>query len=133
MRIENKLSALWIFVLLNILFRDMHELFRFGFLEEIILGTVNGTVMSEELMLYAAIALEVQILMVILPQLLPYRINRLTNIIVGALAIAAVFAVGGPRDMDDIFFATMQILALAYIIWLAWKWPRQETGFQNKN
>jgi hypothetical protein len=30
-----KLSTLWIFFLLNVIFRDLHELFRSGFLERV--------------------------------------------------------------------------------------------------
>ena len=33
------LSTLWIFVLLNVIFRDLHEFFRAGMIEEIITGT----------------------------------------------------------------------------------------------
>jgi len=36
-----KLSALWVFVFLNIIFRDLHELGRPGLLEEIMTGVVN--------------------------------------------------------------------------------------------
>ena len=43
-----KLSTLWIFVLLNIIFRDIHEFFRPGLLEEMMTGVVNGTQVTEE-------------------------------------------------------------------------------------
>jgi hypothetical protein len=32
----------------------------------------------------------------------------------------------GPKDLDDMFFATIEVVALALIIWFAWKWPKQE-------
>lgn len=43
-----KLSAAWVFVLLNVIFRDLHELFRPGMLAEMTTGTVNGVQMTEQ-------------------------------------------------------------------------------------
>lgn len=51
------LSTLWVFVLLTVIFRDIHELFRQGFLEEIMSGEVNGVEMTETTLLIAGIAL----------------------------------------------------------------------------
>ena len=51
------LSALWIFFLLNMLFRDIHELFRPGLLEEMMTGIVNGTHITDQALLGASIAL----------------------------------------------------------------------------
>ena len=115
-KMQAKLSALWIFVLLNILFRDIHELGRPGMLEEM----MNSNV-SEELFLFAAIFLQIPLSMVILSQLLPPHINRWANIIAGALAIVSVI-VAGPADLDDYFFAGVEIVALLTIIWFAWRW-----------
>ncbi len=111
------LSTLWIFVLLNVIFRDLHEFFRAGMLEEI----VNGTPVSEQMMLIGGVMVEIPILMVLLSRILNYRINRWANIIIGAVIIALVIGVGS-KDLDDIFFATIEVIALSAIIWLAVKW-----------
>ena len=123
---KTKLSTLWIFVLLNVIFRDIHELFRPGLLEEMLTGTVNGVQMTEGTLLVAGIMLELLIVMVILSRLLTYSINRWANIIVGVIAIAFIIAVGGPKDLDDMFFAAIEVVSLTVIIWLAWRWPKQE-------
>jgi hypothetical protein len=125
MDMKTKLSTLWIFVLLNVIFRDIHELFRPGLLEEMTTGTVNGVQMTEGTLLVAGIMLEILIAMVILSRILEYRVNRWANIIVGALAMPLVIGIG-PKDLDDMFFATIEVVALALIIWFAWKWPQQE-------
>lgn len=101
------LSTLWIFVLFNLLFRDMHELFRPGLLAEMMTGTVNGNQMSEGFLLAAGLLLEVQIAMVILSRVLAYRVNRWANIVVGPLAIAAVI-VNSTNNLDDLFFAAVE-------------------------
>ena len=37
-----KITSLWIFVFFNVIFRDLHELGRPGFLEEVVTCVVNG-------------------------------------------------------------------------------------------
>ncbi len=112
------LSTLWIFVLLNLIFRDIHEFFRAGLLEEMMTGVVNGNQVTEQVMLIGAFMVEIPILMVILSRILNYRINRWANIIIGAVTIALVIGMG-QKDLDDIFFATVEVIALSAIIWLA--------------
>ena len=117
------LSTLWIFVFLNLIFRDIHEFFRLGLLEEMMTGIVNGNQVTEQVMLIGAFMVEIPILMVLLSRILNYRINRWANIIIGAVTIALITAMG-QKDLDDIFFATVEVMALSAIIWLAVKWRR---------
>ncbi len=63
MDIKALLSTLWIFVLFNMIFRDLHEFGRPGFLEEIMTGVVNGVQITEGLMLIGGIMAEVPISM----------------------------------------------------------------------
>jgi hypothetical protein len=116
------LSTLWIFVLFNIVFRDIHEILRPGFLEEVMTGTVNGVQMTEGFLLLGGMMLEIPIAMVLLSRVLPYRANRWANIIAGPIAIALI-VFGGPSDLDDMFFATIEVVTLLLIVWYAWKWP----------
>ena len=120
-----KLSTVWIFVLLNVIFRDLHELFRFGFLEEMMTGIVNGVQVTEQTLLLGGILIEIPIAMVLLSRILEYRVNRLANIIAGALSIAFILA-NGPQDLDDIWFTVIEVVTLLLLIWYAWKWPNQE-------
>lgn len=119
------LSTLWIFALLNVIFRDIHEIFRPGFLEEIMTGSVNGVQMTEEFLLLAGILLEIPITMVLLSRVLKYRVNRWANIITAAVTIVFVIA-NGVTDLDDIFFVVIVVVALSLIVWYAWKWPNPE-------
>ena len=124
------LSTLWIFVFLNLIFRDIHEFFRLGLLEEMMTGIVNGNQVTEQVMLIGAFMVEIPILMVLLSRILNYRINRWANIIIGAVTIALITAMG-QKDLDDIFFATVEVMALSAIIWLAVKW--REPKIQSKH
>jgi hypothetical protein len=116
LELKAKLSALWIFVLLNMLFRDIHELGRPGMLAEMMSSNV-----SEELFLFAGIFLQIPLGMVILSRLLPPNINRWANMIAAGLTIVAVIN-AGPADLDDFFFAGVEIVTLLLIIWLSWRW-----------
>ena len=119
------LSTLWIFILFNMIFRDLHEFGRPGFLEEIMTGTVNGVQVTEELLLVGGIMAEIPISMVLLSRILEHKFNRWANIISATLTIAFVIN-NGVRDLDDVFFAAIEIAVLALIIWCTWKWRRQE-------
>ena len=124
------LSTLWIFVLFNIAFRDIHEILRPGFLEEVMTGTVNGVQMTEGFLLLGGMMLEIPIAMVLLSRVLPYRVNRWANIIAGPIAIALI-VVGAPSDLDDMFFATIEVVTLLFIVWYAWKWPNPGLSSNN--
>ncbi|MEM8533035.1 MAG: DUF6326 family protein [Chloroflexota bacterium] len=120
--IKALLSTLWIFFLLNILFRDIHEFVAPGFLQEALNGTVNGVRITDELMMLGWILAEIPIAMVLLSRILPYGVNRWPNIIVGILMIAFVIS-NGAGDPDDLLFAISEIVALVAILWSAWRWP----------
>ena len=114
------LSTLWIFILLNMLFRDMHEFARAGFIEEIM-----SMVVAQETLLIAGIVLEIPIGMVILSRLLPYRWNRLANIVASIFVIVIALSFG-TNDLDDIWFLGVEVIALLGIIWYAWTWTLQK-------
>ena len=57
-RTQTLLSTLWIFVILNIFARDIHELGRPGMLEQVMSGVVDGVVVTEGLMLLGGIMFE---------------------------------------------------------------------------
>lgn len=118
-----KLSTLWIFVLFNITFRDIHEILKPAFLEEVMTGTVNGVQLTDSLFLLGGIMIEVPILMVLLSRLLMPIINRWANIIAGVMTILFVIN-NGVSDLDDMFFAVIEIVALLFVIGYAWKWPK---------
>ena len=116
------LSTLWLFYLLNMIFRDIHEIAKPEFLAEM----MTRSAIPEELFLVAGIVLEIPIAMVVLSRLLNYPINRWANIIAPVLMVVFIFT-NPPGDLDDIFFAAVELIALALIVWNAWKWRNPET------
>ena len=101
----------------NMLAADIFGFMLPGVLEEIISGTLGIT---EALMLIPAVMIEIPILMIFLSMILKYKANRLANII--AVAISIFFVVGtGSITLVYIFFATIEVVAMLLIVWLAWK------------
>ena len=120
---ETLLSTLWLFVLLNMIFRDIHQFVKKGSIEEIMTGMVNGIEITDELMLLGGFLAEIPILMVLLSRILDDRANKWANIITGLITLA-VFATAVPSlDMDDAFHMTIEIVAILWIFQIAWKLP----------
>ena len=119
------LSGLWLFVLLNIIFRDLHEFATAAAIDEIMSGFVNGVEITEGLLLIGFVLVEIPISMVLLSRVLKYKINRWANILAAVLTLA-VTASALPGDLDDNAFALIEIAALLAIIWKAWKWTEQD-------
>ena len=127
-------STLWIFVLLNIVFRDLHQLGKIGFLEELMTGMVNGIKITEELALVGGILAEIPILMVLLSRILNHKANKWANISAGLITLI-VFGTALPSaDMDDIFHLVFEVAAILWIFRIAWKLTAlDETQTQAQN
>ena len=123
---KTKLSALWIVVLFNMIFRDLHEFARTGYLEELLAMTSNGAQISEGLLLAAAIVLEIPIIMIFLTQVLNVKANRWANLIAAIMTIAMIVGNNLVPDLDDVFFVVVECAALLLVIWFAWRWKTEE-------
>ncbi|PYG25443.1 hypothetical protein C8N36_1344 [Pelagimonas varians] len=120
------LSILWIFIILNFVARDIHELGRPGMLEQMMSGTIDGVVITEMLMLLGGIMIEIPILMTVLALLLPHRVNRWANIGVGLLTMVMIVAMNRQPDLDNFFFMGFQLTALIAIVGIARRWQAPE-------
>ena len=116
-----KLSLLWIFILTNIIFRDIHQMTLKHHLEMLLTGTYNGIEVTEMVMLMGGIILEIPIAMIVLSYVLKRKYNRIANSITIVIA-ALLFAVEPPTDMDDIFFKIVEYIGLVTIIITVIKW-----------
>lgn len=113
------LSALWIFLLMNIIFRDIHQFLSPGYMDWVLAGEMFGQQITDELLLYGGFAVEVMIAMVLLPHILPSKALRIAN------TFAVLFTTGlvlftPPIDPDDVFFLIIGLTTLAAILWFGW-------------
>ena len=127
-----KLSSLWVFVFLNMIFRDLHQFGHAGFIEEMMTGVVNGVQITEGLMLVGGVMIAIPLLMIPLIQFLNFKANRLTNLFIGVLQIVSTIGNNMTPDLDDIFFLVIEIVALLLVIWYAWKWSNPEDSSENR-
>ncbi len=115
---QSLLSTLWIFILLNMIFRDLHEFLKEGFIEELISLKV-----SEEEMLFYGFILELPILMVLLSKILSDKVNKWANISVAGIIMLGMLSNLHAADMDDFFFTIANSVGFLVIISIAWKLP----------
>jgi Family of unknown function (DUF6326) len=118
--IKVKLSTLWVFVMFNMVFADIIGFLNPGTLEEII-----AMKPAPGLLLIVSILTEIPIAMIVLSRWLKYRANRWANIIAGLITILYVIG-GGSVNVTYIFFATIEVVCMLFIVWYAWKWVEDE-------
>ena len=122
---KQKLSTLWIVVLFNIIFADIIGFMNPGDLEKVISGDV-GIEITQELLLVFSIVIEIPIAMVFFSRILQYKFNRFANITAAIITIAFVIG-GGDTYLSYMFFATIEVVCLLFVIAIAWKWRAEES------
>jgi hypothetical protein len=85
----------------------------------------------------SAVLMEIPIAMIVACRLLPFRANRLANIIAGAIVTivngSVTFVVPLFTDLrppafpEYLFFGTIETVCTVIIIWQAWTWSRFES------
>ena len=119
------LSTLWIVVMINMAYADILGLNIPGTLEEVAKTSVSTGTTIPQLMLGGAIMLEIPIAMILLSRVLKYKVNRWANIIASVITIA--YVVGGRASYPHYtFIATVEVVCMLLVVWLAWKWTNPE-------
>ena len=128
------LSTVWVFVLMNMIYADIIGTLKPGYLEN--LDRLSNELSSETVLAFA-ILMEFPIAMIVLSRILNRRANRTANFIGAPLAILWVVIPSlitslGSTPLSYIFFASVETLAMLFIIWYAWKWPKSSLSVQIK-
>ncbi len=124
--IRLKLSALWASVMFCYIFADYFTLWQPGMLNGMAEG--HGAMNTQGGLLGAAALMAIPALMVFLPLVLPTRINRWVNIVLGVaytLVIIAGIIAGMPGAwVFYIFFNVIEIALTLTVVVLAWRQSR---------
>ena len=120
------LSIIWIFVLMNMIYADILNTMKPGYLAE--LENVSK-VISDEMVLLFAVLMEIPIIMIPLARLLIRKSNRLAHFIAVPLTILwvivpSILLPGTP--LSYIFFATVEVIAMLFMFWYAWNWKKED-------
>lgn len=124
---KTKLSALWLFILLNIIFRDIHQFTMKSHLEMLLTGYYNGTEVTDTIMLIGGFVVEIPIAMVLFSLLLTRKIGRPITFIAAFLTTATLLFTP-PSDPDDIFFLIVELAAILAILRTAWTWSEHDAA-----
>lgn len=111
------LSTLYLFFILNIVFRDIHQFLSPGYMDWVIAGEMFGMEITDGLMLFGAFAVEPFIAMVLLARILPRKAVRIINPLVALWTGLLIFSTP-PIDPDDIFFLVICAVTLLAIIYV---------------
>ncbi|RZQ51361.1 hypothetical protein C1E23_20050 [Pseudoalteromonas phenolica] len=127
--IKIKLSAIWSAVLSLYIYCDYFELYRPGKLESMIEGTAFFGKVSQEVVLGLSSILLVTSLMICLSVLLSPKINKVINILVGAIMTLMMAYI---CYFDGWYFYKMYAAVEAFltliVVWLAWNWPKEQSA-----
>jgi hypothetical protein len=134
---KERLSLFWIFTLLNDLYADVVALFA-------IVGSPNladAPHLPPWALMGSAVLMEIPIAMIVACRLLPFRANRLANIIAGAILtlvngfltfVPPLFGARTPALPEYLFFATIETVCTSVIVWQAWTWSAVEAAVSSE-
>jgi hypothetical protein len=115
------LSTLWIFVMFCIAYADIIGFIEPGTLEKMINGNV-GFEITPAIIVMISLFQAIPIAMILVSRWFRRDMNRLLNIVASVLTLLYVLGGGNWETASYVVFATLEILAMLGIIWLAWKW-----------
>lgn len=120
-----KLSALWTAVMFCYVYGDYFGLYVPGQLRGMLDGqgpigpTTQGTLVA------TSILLGIPGVMVFLSLVLPPRLNRWVNIVLGAIYTIVVLITVPGTWLFYMLFSSVEVVLTASIVWYAWKWPKR--------
>ena len=128
---KERLSLFWIFAFLNYLYADVLALFAF-------VGSPNSAPhLPQWALLGSAVLMEIPIAMIPACRLLPFRADRLANIIAGSILtlinafltfVPPLVGARTPALLEYLFFATIETVCTSVIVWQAWTWPETDAA-----
>jgi hypothetical protein len=116
--VRTRVSTLWIVVMFTMVFADIVGMMMPGVLDAMAAGQV-GVPVTQGLLLVFAVLLQIPIAMIFFSRILKPGPNRWANTI--AAALTTVFVIGGGSPyLHYYFFATVEIVCMAAIVWSVW-------------
>jgi len=126
--VKIKISVLWLFTIVAGLASGLLMLMEPGVLEQIMTGEIEGMKIGPEFLLLFAIISLVPLVMAFLSLTLKDKTNRWANIIVGIVWVGLLLTdlptyLAKPSAYEILMWLS-QVVALALIVWYAWKWTK---------
>lgn len=126
--VKIRLAALWITVMLLYIYGDIFSFFVPGHMKALMDGHMGLGKVTPGKMVFIAVMMVIPALMVYLSLVLKPAINRILNIVVGALyTVIMVLAVMDTLDPWWAFYVMLGVIEMLITILIvirAWRWPR---------
>ena len=90
-------------------------------LEMLLTGYYNGMEVTDVIMLFGAIVVNIPISMLLVSLFTKRQVSRKVNMIAGSI-MPLILLTSPPTDLDDYFHLTIEILALISIVTSSFKW-----------
>jgi len=120
-----KIAGLWTATLFIFAYVDIFALLRSDFLEQILAGQVDVFSVDQTFLLLTTIYVVIPSLMIFLSLVLPPKLNRWANIILGTLyALTILGGCIGETWIYYIFGSAVEVLLLIALVRYAWKMPK---------
>ena len=123
-----KLAAAWTSFMFLYIYVDYLALYKPGFLDDILGGTVHEFDAGPTFVALALTLIAIPSLMIVLSAIMPARVNRTINLVVATLYIpVSVYNAAGESWTYSYFYGLsigLEVLLLAFILRSAWTWPR---------
>ncbi len=121
------LSTMWVFILLNMIIRDLHQFLHIGYIQEMMEMSI-----SEEAMLVFGIVAEIPLLMIVLSRILKPMPNKWANTFAAIIALLGLLSTLPNADLDDLFFMVVQIISLTVVVRIAWSLKKHRRNINKK-
>lgn len=121
-----KLAALWASTMFLYLYGDYFGLYKPGTLQSMldgVMGPLGPT--TQGILVGTALMMTIPSLMVFLSLVLPVRVNRVANIVLGLLYTAIILATMPGAWHFYLMLGVVEAALTLTIAWSALKWPRQ--------
>jgi hypothetical protein len=112
-----KLSLLWIFVVLLMVYADIVSLLD---PTSPIRKVIAGAPLPAGGLTAGAMLMITSIVMVVLSWVLTYKVNRWATLVIGAFMIVHII-IGG-HGLYYVLFETVEVATILLIAWFTWKW-----------
>lgn len=133
--VQAKLAAAWTSFMLLYIYVDYLALYKPGFLDDILAGTVHDFDTGPTFVALGLTLLAVPILMILLSITLRARVNRSINLVVATLYIpVSIYNAEGESWSYSYFYGLsigLEVLILGFILRSAWTWPRRMASAQS--
>ena len=124
-----RLSALWAATMFCYLYGDYFGLYQPAQLKDMLAGNMGPLgPASQRVLLGVSAMMAVPSVMVFLSLVLPAPAARWANIALGLIYTFIVLATMPGSWAFYLFLSAVEVVLTLWIVWQAWRWPRQRDG-----